>query len=510
MSQESRSGPQARPAQRRLSGEDAIFVYGETPLMPMHTMGTLLLDPSGVRGGFDFERVVETVASRIHLIPPFRQRLLEVPLGLGHPLLVDDPEFDLANHLHRLAVPAPGGLRELADIVGDLAGRPLDRHQPLWEMWLVEGLEGGRFALVTKMHHCMIDGASGSSQMAGLMDLTPDAPPPVPEPWSPAPLPSRLSLALRSAGSRLVGPRRLGRLALGTARGAWERGRARQRIERESGTGDTDLPVPRTLFNRALSAHRRVAYGSISLEVVKRVKNAFGVTVNDAVLAASAIALRRYLQAHDALPAEPLVCSVPISLKSDREKQEFSNKVSSLWIRLPTQLEDPLAVVRVVRRETERAKTVHGAAEEDMVPAWLDLAPPLLTTAGVRLFSELHLADRAPPFVNVIVSNMKGPPVPLYFGGARVDAVYPMGPVGEGMGLNITLLSNVDRIDVGVLTCREIVPDPWAITEGLSDAVAELERAAEKAEPAEQAEGQVPGPSAHGDEGRTLAGSETS
>jgi diacylglycerol O-acyltransferase len=303
---------------------------------------------------------------------------------------------------------------------------------------------------------------------------------------------------VRSAGSRLVGPRRLGRLAFGTARGMWERGRARRRIDREYGESGTALPVPRTLFNRALSAHRSVAYGSIPLEAVKRVKNAFGVTVNDAVLAASALALRRYLQARAALPAGPLVCAVPISLKSDREKREFSNKVSSLWIRLPTQLEDPETVVRAVRRETERAKTVHGAAEEDMVPAWLELAPPLLTTASVRLFSELHLADRTPPFVNVIVSNMKGPPVPLYFGGARVEAVYPMGPVGEGMGLNITLLSNMGRIDVGVLTCREIVPDPWEITEGLSHAVAELELAAEKTE----------GPPAHGKEKRAVAGPE--
>jgi WS/DGAT/MGAT family acyltransferase len=505
MSRKSRNDPRTQPALRRLSGEDAIFVYGETPLMPMHTMGTVLLDPSGVPGGFDFERIARTVASRIHLIPPFRQRLLEVPLGLGHPVLVDDPDFDLANHLHRVAVPAPGGLRELAGIVGDLAGRLLDRHQPLWEMWAVEGLEGGRIALVMKMHHCMIDGASGSSQMAGLMDLTPDARPDPPAvPWSPAPLPSWLTLAARSAGSRLVGPARLGRLAFGTAREMWERGRARRRIERESGAGEGDLPVPRTLFNRALSAHRSVAYGSIPLEAVKRVKNAFGVTVNDAVLAASALALRRYLQAREALPAEPLLCAVPISLKSDREKQDFSNKVSSLWIRLPTQLGDPEAVVRAVRRETERAKTVHGATEEDMVPAWLELAPPLLTTAGVRLFSELHLADRTPPFVNVIVSNMKGPPVPLYFGGARVEAVYPMGPVGEGMGLNITLLSNMGRIDVGVLTCREIVPDPWEIAEDLSQALAELERAAEKIE---KPEGRVPDPSAPGKDERALSGS---
>jgi diacylglycerol O-acyltransferase len=180
-----------------------MFVYGETSSMPMHTMGTLILDPSDVRGGFDYERIVETVASRIHLIPPFRQRLLEVPLGLGHPVLVDDPWFRADDHIHRLAVPAPGGMRELAEIVSDLAGPLLDRSQPLWEMWAVEGMEGGRIALVTKLHHCIVDGASGSSQMAGLMDLEPNPEPSAAAPaWNPPALPSRIELARISAGTR--------------------------------------------------------------------------------------------------------------------------------------------------------------------------------------------------------------------------------------------------------------------------------------------------------------------
>jgi diacylglycerol O-acyltransferase len=479
----SRPGAVGAGVPRRLSGEDAVFVYGETASMPMHTMGTVLLDASAVPGGFGFDEIARTVASRIHLVPPFRQRLLEVPLSLGHPVLVDDPGFRLENHLHRLAVPAPGGMRELAEIVGELAGRPLDRHQPLWEMWAVEGLEGGRIALVTKMHHCMIDGASGSSQMASLMDLEPNAPPvAAPPPWSPPPLPSRLSLAARSAGSRLVGPLRLGRLLLDTAKGLRERDRAQREVARGVEEGARAGAVPATLFNRAITPRRSVAYGSVPLADVKRVKNAFGVTVNDAVLAASALVLRRYLMARDALPAEPLVCAVPVSLKSASEKQEFSNKVSVMSVRLPTHLEDAEAIVRAVHRETAGAKQVHEAVGEDLVPAWLQLVPPLLTTFGVRLYSELDLADRAPAFWNVIVSNMMGPPVPLYFGGARVEAVYPMGPVGEGMGLNVTLLSNMGRIDVGVLACRDVVPNPWEIAEGFAQAVAELRLAAEKKE----------------------------
>jgi WS/DGAT/MGAT family acyltransferase len=468
---------------RRLSGEDAVFVYAETPSMPMHTLGTTILDPAGAPGGaFGFERIVATVASRLHLVPPFRQRLLEIPLGLGHPVLVDDPGFRIENHLHRIAVPAPGSLRELAEVVGDIAARPLDRSQPLWEMWVVEGLSGGRIALITKMHHCMIDGASGSSQMAQLMDLEASPPPPqLPRGrWSPPPLPSALELARLSLGSRFVSPIWLGRLLLHTATGL----RRRRRAQREIARGGPLPPVlqmpPTTRFNRAISTHRAVAYGSASLADVKRIKNAFGVTINDAVLAACALSVRRYLEARDDLPERPLICMVPVSLKSQQEKVEFSNKVSTLLVKLPTQLAEPEDVIEAVHGETADAKHVFAAIEEDLLSPWLQLVPPVLSALGARLYSDLGLADRQLTPINLIVSNMMGPPVPLYFGGARVEAVYPMGPVGEGIGLNLTVLSNMGRLDIGVLACRESVPDVWEIAEGFAQAVAERGVAAEK------------------------------
>ena len=468
-----------------------MFVYGETSSMPMHTMGTMILDPTDVPGGFDFDRIVETVASRIHLMPPFCQRLLEVPLGLGHPVMVDDPEFRAENHLHRLAVPAPGGLRELAEIVGDLAGRLLDRDRPLWEMWVVEGMEGGRIALVTKLHHCIVDGASGSSQMANLMDTEPDAEPPEAAPaWNPPPLPSSLALARSSAGSRLVDPRRLGRLLVDTVKGVRARRRAESEVAQAPGGGgerpgmlDT---APQTPFNRAITPRRAVAYGSAPLDTVKRVKHAFGVTLNDVVLGASALAVRRYLEARDALPDEPLICLVPVSLKTETEKKELSNKVTTMSIRLPTHLADPAEVLRAVHRETADAKHVFQAVDGDLVPQWLEMAPPLLTALTAQLYSELGLADKTPPMMNLAVSNMRGPPIPLYFGGARVEAVYPMGPVGEGMGLNLTVLSNMGRLDVGVLACRELVPDPWEIADDFAQCVRELELLAQKLEGAEE------------------------
>ncbi|MDH3684816.1 MAG: wax ester/triacylglycerol synthase family O-acyltransferase [Myxococcales bacterium] len=471
---------------RRLSGQDAIFVYAETPNMPMHTMGTTLLDPSGVEGRFGYEEIVETVASRVHLMPPFRQRLLEVPLGLGHPFLVEDPDFRAEHHLHRRQLPGPGTMQELAELVGELSATLLDRTKPLWEMWVVEGLETGEIALVSKMHHCMIDGASGSSQMAQLMDLEPRPAPRAPAPhFDPPPLPSALGLARRSVGSRLVSPLQLGRLAFRTGRGLLARRRAELEFPHASEADGGEVPgpfetAPETPWSGALTRNRAVAYGSAPLDDVKFVKDAFGVTVNDAVLAACTLAVRSYLGERGEYPERPFQCLVPVSLKSDQEKTEFSNKVSMLNVDLPTQLDDPAEVIEVVHRETARAKRVFEAVTDDLVAPWLELAPPVLSALGARLYSELGLADYAPPIANLVASNMMGPPVPLYFGGARVTAVYPMGPVGEGFGLNLTVLSNMGRLDLGVMACRERIPEPFAIADAFTQAVADLRLAAEK------------------------------
>jgi WS/DGAT/MGAT family acyltransferase len=485
MSAADKKEPKDEPSHiRRLSGQDSVFIYAETPSMGMHVMGTLVIDPSDVpEGEFDFDHIVRTMACRLHMMPPYRQRLLEVPLGLGHPVLVDDSDFRVENHVHRVAAPAPGTLRELAEIVGDIASRPLLRSQPLWEMTVVEGLAEGRIALVTKMHHCMIDGASGSSQMSQLLDLSPDAsPPPPPEKaWNPPPLPGALELGWKSAGSLIPNPLSLASLAWDGVRAYRSRKRAVEAVtpEGDEPPGFFDLG-PKTRINQALSHRRAVAYGSAPLDEIKRIKNAYGVTVNDAVLAACTLALRHYLEEQDDLPDEPLVSFVPISTKTEAEKADFSNKVSTLSVRLPTHLSDPDEIVAWIREATASAKQVFAAVETDVMPQVLELLPPAIANVA-QLYSGLNLADGIEsPIANVVVSNMIGPPIPLYFGGARVEAVYPMGPVAEGMGLNITLLSNMGRVDVGVLACPDVVPDVWNITEGFARAVEELGIAAEK------------------------------
>lgn len=480
------SGPAPR---RRLSAQDAIFVHAETSSMPMHTLGTMILDPSTLpEGNFDYEHVCRTMERRIHLSPPWRQRLLEMPFALDQPIFVDDPDFRVEEHVHRAALPSPGSLRELADFVADVAGRPLDRSRPLWEMWIVEGLEDERLALVMKLHHCMSDGASGASQMDTLLDLAPDAVPPAPErEWDPAPLPSRLALARETLRPSLPNPLRLARLLYDTGRGLYDRTRAQREIEREGGPVSPLMEgAPETRFSGAITSRRAVAFASAPLDAIKFIKNTFGVTVNDAVLAACALSLRRYLEAHDDLPDAPLLCGVPVDLKSAEEKQEFSNRVSAMVVKLPTHLGDPEEVIHAVHAETSAAKRLFQAVDGDLTAGWSQLAPPALVMLGARLFSALDLADWINTPLNCLVSNMQGPPIPLYWGGARVLAIYPMGPVAEGSGINITVLSNMGRLDFGVLACRDTVPGVQGIAEGFSQAVAELETVAHKRAAAEE------------------------
>ncbi len=468
---------------RRLSGEDSVFVQAESPSMPMHTLGVLILDAATAPGGsFDRARIVRHVKARIHLLPPFRQRLVEAPFGLGRPVLADDPDFRVEHHVHRTLVPRPGTPHELAKVVGRIAGRLLDRSRPLWEMWLVEGLEGGRVALVAKMHHCLIDGASGASQMASLLDFAPDAEAPPPAAFHPDPLPSPLGLLSRELLRPPTSPLRLAQLLVKTATGIVRRRRVG--VELELARGGSPPPLlpnaPRTCFSRAITPSRSVAFGSAALDDVKLVKSAFGVTVNDAVLAACAMAVRRYLEAHDDLPAEPIVCAVPVSLKSGDELREASNKVSVMLVRLPTHVEDPQDVVEAVRRETDAAKRVFGAIEDDLAVGWLELAPGPLVAVGSWAVSTLKLADWVTMPMSCVVSNMRGAPIPLYFAGARVLATYPLGPLGEGIGANITVLSNMGRLDFGVIACRDTVPGVWELADGFAAAVAELKAVAER------------------------------
>jgi WS/DGAT/MGAT family acyltransferase len=461
---------------------DASFLYMETPSLHMHVVGTLVLDPSTMRGGFSFERMREVISSRFHVMPGFRQKLRTVPFNLDHPVWVDDPDFDIDRHLNHSALPKPGDMHQLARLVGRIASVPLERDHPLWQMWVIEGLEHDHIALVSKIHHSTIDGVTGADLIAHLFDFEPDAPDPKPpdHEWSPRPEPNDFDLIADAVRSRASTPLRTATALARTTRSLANVGRSALGLSPGTSTRPA-LPfsAPRTQFNRTVSAKRSVAYGKAKLDDVKQIKSAFGTTVNDVVLTACTQSLRRFLVAHHDLPDRPLICSVPVSVHG-RSQAEGTNQVSNMFVRLPIQIEDPVEQLLAVHEETKDAKQVHNAMGADLIQDLAQMTPPGVFNLAARLYSGAGLANQLPPIQNLIISNVPGPPVPLYIAGARVIGIYPFGPLLESTGMNITVLSNMDNMDFGVIADGATVPDPWPIADGFSSAIDDLRAAADK------------------------------
>src|SRR5258706_724367 len=293
-------------AMERLSGLDATFLYFETPQQHMHVSIVAVLDPKDMSGGYSFDKVHDLIASRLHLLPPFHRRLVQVPFNLHHPMWVEDPHFDIIHHVHRVSCPAPGGPRELAGICGRINSTPLDRSRPLWEVWVIEGLADGRFACLTKVHHSAVDGASGAELMVHLftMDRSP-IPPPPPSKAIIEQVPSDREMVRHAIVSRVKMPVEMVQLAKRTIAAVSDV--VKMRRDPETSSGATPLTAPRTRFNGAITAQRSIAFAKLPLNGVKNIRKAFGVTVNDVVLAICAGTLRKYLLAHNELPKTPLI-----------------------------------------------------------------------------------------------------------------------------------------------------------------------------------------------------------
>src|SRR5436305_7419951 len=329
----------------RLSGLDASFLYLESPNNHMHVAATMTFDPSTVEGGYSFDTVRELLQSRLHLLPQFRQRLAAVPFNLHHPVWVEDPDFDLDYHLRRVAAPAPGSYHELADIAGDIAGRPLDRSRPLWEMYIVEGLEHGHIGVVAKMHHSTIDGVSGANMMVYLFELeaNPTEDKSQPEDWEPDHIPSDAALLACAVRSRLKRPLQVASVIPKAAQSVFNV--IRNRRSSDTVNPPAPLTAPRTSFNGAITPHRKVAYTIATLSDVKAITNAFGTTVHDVVLAVVGGGMRRYLERTNQLPDKSLIATVPISVRPPEGEEDNSigaNKVSAMFTSLATHVEDPV------------------------------------------------------------------------------------------------------------------------------------------------------------------------
>jgi WS/DGAT/MGAT family acyltransferase len=479
---------------KRLTGLDDTFLWMETATSFFHVASLLVVDDSSLSAdggkGLTFERVHDLYESRLDQAPPFRRRLVEVPFGLHHPLWIEDPDFDLDWHLREITLP-PGrsALRDATDLAAQLIAMPLDRTHPLWEVWVIRGLADHRVGLLNKVHHAAIDGASGEELLVAILDVEPEPEPRAapPEPWHPDPRPTDTELISHAAWSLAQQPVRAARALRRTAGAALKL----REHNRQSSLTPPPAPfsAPATSLNRPLTGRRSFAASSVPLPTVKAVKNAFGCTVNDVVLAMCAGALRGYLDARGEHPDGPLVAMVPVSVRTEDQRGTHGNRVSMLLTSLATDLDDPAARLAVIHESTVQAKEQHHALGADTLQEWTEFAAPAIFGRAVRLYSNLRAADLHRPVFNVTISNVPGPAFPLYVAGAEVLDTYPMGPIFDGGGLNITLMSYRDRVDFGLVACPDVVDDVWSIAAGLADALAELQAAAayspEHAEPQE-------------------------
>ena len=459
----------------RLTGLDASFLYNETPTLHMHTLKYTVLDVSTVPGGYDFERFQHELDRRLHLLPGFRRRIVQVPGQLHHPVWIEDPDFDLSYHVRRIGVPPPGGREQMDNVIADIASWQLDRSRPLWEIWMLEGLENGRVGFLAKIHHSVADGVAAAAMLANVMTTTPEDvdPPPPPETWRGEEMPTRSRLlvdALRDFVRSLVKlPGLLRRTAKGIKRLSAHRKSA------EIATPRPILDTARTPFNGSLTAHRSFATSTLALADVKEAKTAFGVTINDIVLAMVAGSLRVWLDKRGALPDRALVAGVPVSTDDpDAIRRLGGNKVSNMFTTLATDIEDPIQRLRAIHDVTSAAKEVHNVLGADMLADWSEYTPPRPYSWFMRQYSRYGLAERVRPPINVVVSNVPGPREPLYVAGARMEGIYSVGPILEGIGLNVTVWSYCDQLNVGVIACREHIADPHEITDGMASALDEL------------------------------------
>jgi diacylglycerol O-acyltransferase len=477
---------------QQLTSLDAQFLNAESPTTVGHVGSLVLLDPSTAPGGrWDLEAVREVFEPRLHLAAPLRRRLVEVPLGLGRPYWVEDPHFDIEFHLRELALPSPGNREQLGEQVARIHARPLDRTRPLWEGYVITGLEDGKTAYYSKIHHAAIDGVSGAEILEILMDLTPEPREvePEDEPGSPGRLPSTLALVRRGLASAALNPLEVLRTVprslgyLDELPGAWNFpgsglvSDAAGLVSRVLGggrhVGHRSLHAPRTPFNGHITPHRRFAFGSVPLEDVKLVKNRFDMTVNDVVMTLTAAALRRWLLDHDALPGTPLVVAVPVSVKTDDQRGELGNHVSVMTAELPTHLADPYERLVFMRESMHEAKRHFEAVPATILQDLSHMIPTALSGLAARTLFDLAMVPGV--LFNLFVSNVPGPQLPLYIAGAKVEGIYPVSAVTDWTGgLNITLFSYDGDLDFGLIACREMLPDVWNLIGYLQEAMGEL------------------------------------
>lgn len=468
----------------QLSGLDASFLYLETGNMPMHIGGLAIYDQSTAPGGaVTFKDILRFFEKRLHKARAFRQRLVTVPMSLDYPYWIEDPDFDLEFHVRHIALPKPGDWRQLCIQTARLHARPLDTNRPLWEAYVIEGLDNvagvpeGSFALVTKFHHAAIDGVSGAEISAAIHDASPEDKVEPPEnDWHPERFPTAMELLGRTAVTTAKKPFEFASLLGRNVPTAWRFGRGLINKELQLTTN-----VPRTRFNGNVSPHRVFDGRSFSLDEVRAIKSRVeSATVNDVIVSVCGGALRQYLGSKGELPEESLVAMAPVSARPEEMRKAAGNMVSTMSLPVRSDIAKPLDRLRAVQGESERAKRLTRTVGTSLAAEFAHFLPSTTTGLMATAYGRYGLAKRLPPMYNTVITNVPGPNFPLYSMGSRMVASFGLGPIAHGVGLFQPVIGYNGQITVSAISCREMMPDPAFYCDCLDEAFEDLKKAATK------------------------------
>jgi diacylglycerol O-acyltransferase len=463
---------------QQVSGQDATFLYAESPTSPMH-IATLTI----VEGSIEFNNFKEIVASKLHLIPKFRKKLLNVPLNLDYPYWVDDPYFDIDLHINRLKLPDPANWKTLREMTSSIFSSPLDLRRPLWSIDFIEGLDEvsqvpkGSIAIVSKIHHVMVDGSSGVGIMSILFDKNEEdknKKPSPPKPYEPEPLPDEISLLIKSTYGFFKNPLKVPKL-IGETAYSFLKVKMNSQLKVKRSSLKSTYATPKTIFNKSVSPKRTWGTAILSFDRINTLRKIMDVSVNDLILAICAGAIRRYLEEREKLPAQPLVANVPISIRVKGEEQQMNNQISNMFVKIGTHIKNPIERLEFIYEQTSIGKSKHKAVGAKALSKMADAVPFGLANLAASLYSKYNIKEfHRPPF-NVTITNVPGPQNPLYLKGHKVVGIFGLTPVLDGFGLIIAAFSYNGLVSITTTSDAKTMPDTDKFSRYIRESANELE-----------------------------------